>query len=58
MYMHHEDSPYEFGDITTDGGLGEDDPPEGCENGTDAVIVDGSAMTYRSYKQTEPDTTD
>jgi hypothetical protein len=48
-----EDSPYEYGDITTDGGLGDDEPPEGCENGTDAVIVDGDAMTFRNYQKTD-----
>lgn len=48
--MVYNDSPYEFGDITTDGGLGDEEHPEGCENGTDAVIVDGDAMSFRSYK--------
>ncbi|WP_435194450.1 hypothetical protein [Natronomonas sp. EA1] len=47
--MVERNSPYEYGDITTDGGLGSDDPPEDHEDGTDTVIVDGSAMSYRSY---------
>jgi hypothetical protein len=50
--MELHDDPYEYGDMTTDGGLAGDSPPEGCENGGDAVIVDGDAMSYRSY-QTE-----
>ncbi|MFC7175581.1 hypothetical protein [Halosegnis marinus] len=48
--MEFTDDPYEYGDATTDGGLGGDDTPEGCENGGDAVIVDGTAVSYRSYK--------
>lgn len=55
--MELADSPYEFGDTTTDGGLGSDDPPDGCEEGADAVIVDGDAMTYRSYKLAADDRT-
>lgn len=49
--MELNDNPYEYGDTTTDGGLGSDDIPDGCENGGDAVIVDGDAMSYRSYKR-------
>lgn len=56
--MVRDDSPYEFGDITIDGGLGEDEPPEGCENGTDAVIVDGDAMTFRTYRKSSRDRPD
>lgn len=46
----HDDDPYEFGDITTDGGLGDDDPPDGVAEGTDTVIVDGTAVSYRRYR--------
>ena len=46
------DSPYEFGDATTDGGL-VDGPPEGQEHGTDMVVVDGDLMSYRSYERSE-----
>lgn len=46
------DSPYEFGDATTDGGLS-DGLPEGQEHGTDMVVVDGNLMTFRSYERTE-----
>lgn len=46
--MVRHDTPYEFGDITTDGGL-DADAPDGCENGTDVVVVDGDAMSFRSY---------
>lgn len=46
--MVEHDTPYEFGDITIDGGL-EDEVPNGCENGTDVVVVDGDAMSFRSY---------
>lgn len=49
--MELNDNPYEYGDTTTDGGLGSDDIPDGCKNGGDAVIVDGDAMSYRSYKR-------
>lgn len=47
-----DDSPYEFGDAPTDGGLG-DGPPEGQEHGSDMVVVDGDLMTYRRYVETE-----
>ncbi len=54
--MEFDDSAYDYGGIDTDGGLGDDEPPEGCEHGTDAVIVDGDAMTYRSYERaSEPE---
>lgn len=48
--MELHDDPYEYGDMTTNGGL-DDDAPDGCENGADAVIVDGDAMSYRSYRK-------
>ena len=47
--MEYNDDPYEFGDATTDGGLSEE-TPDGCENGGDAVIVDGEARSYRRYR--------
>lgn len=50
--MEYDDNPYEFGDATTDGGL-DKETPEGCENGGDAVIVDGEAVSYRSYRSYE-----
>lgn len=49
--MTRQDDPYEYGDITTDGGLGDDDPPQGAAEGTDTVIVDGEAVTYRRYRR-------
>lgn len=51
MTLH--DDPYEFGDVTTDGGLGDDDPPEGTAEGVDTVIVDGEVRSYRRYKLRE-----
>ncbi|MFB6118692.1 hypothetical protein [Halosegnis sp.] len=47
--MVAEENPYEFGDASTDIGLDEE-VPEGCEHGSDAVIVDGKAVSYRSYR--------
>ena len=47
--MEYDDNPYEFGDATTDGGL-DSETPDGCENGGDSVIVDGEAVSYRSYE--------
>ena len=51
--MEFTDDPYEYGDASTDGGLGDDDAPEGCENGGDPVIVDGETVSYRSYQRHE-----
>jgi hypothetical protein len=47
--MEMTDNPYEYGDEQMDGGL-EGRTPEGCENGGDAVIVDGESVSYRSYQ--------
>ncbi|MDZ7745614.1 MAG: hypothetical protein U5K28_03475 [Halobacteriales archaeon] len=47
--MEMTDNPYEYGDEQMDSGL-EGAAPEGCENGGDAVIVDGDAISYRSYQ--------
>lgn len=49
--MVEHGTPYEFGDTSTDGGLDED-APDGCEEGTDLVVVDGDAMSFRSYLKT------
>lgn len=44
-------TPYEYGDIDMEA-LGED-PPHERQHGTDTVIVDGSAMSYRRYTSAE-----
>lgn len=49
IHMEMTDNPYEYGDEQMDGGL-EGRTPEGCENGGDAVIVDGESVSYRSYQ--------
>lgn len=53
--MSQHDMPYEFGDVTTDGGLGDDDLPAGHENGSDIVIVDGEVRSFRSYVAADTD---
>lgn len=53
--MVEHDVPYEFGDVTTDGGLGGDEPPAGHENGSDTVIVNGEARSFRSYLAADTD---
>lgn len=45
--MVKSDIPYEYGDADIEA-VGED-PPYEQQHGTDMVIVDGSAMSYRSY---------
>lgn len=49
--MARDHTPYEYGDADTDGGLDDGDPPKEHESGVDTVIVDGDAMTYRSYEK-------
>lgn len=49
--MRSDHTPYDYGDAETEA-LGEDLPHE-QRHGTDTVIVDGSAMSYRSYTRTE-----
>jgi len=44
-------TPYEYGEIDVEA-VGED-PPHERQHGTDTVIVDGSAMSYRSYTRAE-----
>jgi hypothetical protein len=44
-------TPYEYGDAEIEA-VGED-PPHEQQHGTDMVIVDGSAMSYRSYTSAE-----
>jgi len=46
--MTEHTNPYVFGDETGDGGL-EVDPES--DHGTETVIVDGDAMSYRSYQK-------
>jgi hypothetical protein len=48
--MSRHTTPYVFGDERGDGGL--EAEPE-SEHGTETVIVDGDAMSYRSYKAHE-----
>lgn len=45
--MRSDHTPYDYGDAETEP-LGED-PPHELQHGLDTVIVDGSAMSYRSY---------
>jgi len=47
--MESTENPYEYGDETADSGL-DDVTPDGCKNGGDAVIVEGDAVSYRSYQ--------
>lgn len=49
--MRSDHTPYDYGDAETEA-LGED-PPHERQHGMDTVIVDGSAMSYRSYTRTE-----
>ena len=44
-------TPYTYGDADIEA-VGED-PPHEQQHGTDMVIVDGSAMSYRSYTSAE-----
>lgn len=46
--MVRHSTPYVYGDERGDGGLDAD--PE-SDHGTETVIVDGSAMSYRSYQR-------
>ena len=46
--MVEHTTPYQYGDERGDGGL--DAEPE-SDHGTETVIVDGSAMSYRSYQR-------
>ncbi|WP_254822643.1 hypothetical protein [Haloglomus halophilum] len=48
--MAEHSNPYVFGDEAGDGGL-EVDPES--DHGTETVIVDGDAMSYRSYQKHE-----
>jgi hypothetical protein len=45
--MVRHTTPYEYGGELPDGGLGGDEPPVESET----VIVDGAAMSYRSYRR-------
>ena len=49
--MRPNHTPYDYGDAETEA-LGED-PPHERQHGLDTVIVDGSAMSYRSYTRSE-----
>jgi len=45
--MVQHDIPYEYGDADLEA-VGED-PPHERQHGAEMVIVEGSAMSYRSY---------
>jgi hypothetical protein len=47
--MRNQDSPYLFGEIDDDEPLDEDGEPETSAVDRETVIVEGSAMSYRSY---------
>jgi hypothetical protein len=49
--MRPNHTPYDYGDAETEA-IG-DDPPHEQQHGLDTVIVDGSAMSYRSYTKLE-----
>lgn len=49
--MVNEHTPYDYGDAETEA-VGED-PVHERQHGLDTVIVDGSAMSYRSYTSDE-----
>lgn len=51
--MARSTTPYEYGDIDLEA-IG-DGPPQEHRHGTDTVIVEGSAMSYRSYVKREPE---
>jgi hypothetical protein len=46
-------TPYEYGDANIEA-IGEG-PPHEQQHGSDMVIVEGSAMSYRSYTRSEPE---
>lgn len=48
--MTEHTTPYVFGDEAADGGM---DVELESEHGTETVIVDGDAMSYRSYQRHE-----
>lgn len=48
--MSEHTTPYVFGDERGDGGL---EAELESEHGTETVIVDGDAMSYRSYQRHE-----
>lgn len=49
--MVNDHTPYEYGDADTK--AIDDGPPPESSHGTDTVIVDGSAMSYRWYVAAE-----
>lgn len=49
--MFDDHTPYDYGDAETEA-VGEG-PAHERQHGMDTVIVDGSAMSYRSYTRTE-----
>lgn len=51
--MRNDHTPYEYGDAETEA-IGES-PPHERQHGTDMVIVEGSAMSYRCYVKTATD---
>lgn len=51
--MARNHTPYDYGDAETEA-IGES-PPHERQHGSEMVIVDGSAMSYRSYVKTAPD---
>lgn len=48
--MSEHTNPYVFGDERGDGGM---ETELDSEHGTETVIVDGDAMSYRSYQRHE-----
>lgn len=52
-YMEPNHTPYDYGDADTEA-IG-DDPHHERQHGLDTVIVDGAAMSYRSYTRVEED---
>ncbi|MFQ3318102.1 MAG: hypothetical protein ACI8UR_002369 [Natronomonas sp.] len=51
--MVNQHTPYDYGDAETEA-IG-DDPAHERQHGLDTVIVDGAAMSYRSYASEEPE---
>ncbi|CAI49477.1 uncharacterized protein NP_2772A [Natronomonas pharaonis DSM 2160] len=49
--MVENHTPYEYGDADI-AAIGEE-PPHERQHGSDMVIVDGAAMSYRSYTRAE-----
>ncbi|WP_299236805.1 hypothetical protein [Natronomonas sp.] len=51
--MVQSHTPYEYGDADLE--AISEGPPHERQHGTDTVIVEGSAMSYRSYVKREPE---